>query len=151
MNEVVMIPPEEMGQLMNLYKERITSDPFLTDATRLAAKRHKVLASKKLPSGIKQAKVKLLGPKISRAIKKYKRGPLHSDIVDSPKEDQTKAFEELLKKILRGKPAAKISAYRCPTKKRNFQKWKSWVVLGSLINQEQEMPKKRTLRKRPTR
>ena len=102
MNEVMMIPPEEMGKLMNLYKERFTSDPLLTKATRLAAERHKVLESKKIPPGIKKARVKLLGPKISSALKKYKRGPLHSDIIDAPHEEQTKAFQQLLKAILKG-------------------------------------------------
>ena len=109
MNEVLMIPPEEMGKLMNLYKERFTGDPYLTKATRLAAESHKVLESKKIPPGIKKARVKMLAPKISGALRKYKKGPLNSDIIDAPHEEQTKAFQQLLKSILKGNKKKTIS------------------------------------------
>ena len=51
--------------------------------------------------------MKLLAPKISQAIKKYKKGPLHSDIMDAPKVDQAKEFQELLKTILKEKTQKK--------------------------------------------
>lgn len=103
-----MIPPEEMEVLMEKHAKRITSDPRLTKAARLSAIQEKVLRSPKIPLGIKQAKVKSLATKISKAVRRYKKGPLSSEIVDAPREEQTKAFEELLKKILRPRPTRAI-------------------------------------------
>ena len=105
MNEVVMIPPEEMQVLMNKHSQIITRDQNLTKAARLSAVQDKILHSK-LPAGIQKSKLKSLAPRVAATIKKYKKGPLTSGIVDASKEEQTRAFEELLKSILR-KPNSK--------------------------------------------
>lgn len=110
MNQVLMIPPEKLGNLTDIYKERITSDPTLTTATQLAATRHKLLKSKKIPPGIKQAKDKALGSTFNKVLRKYKQGPFGSNIAppaDSSEsiiqeDEQSKAFQRLLFNLLRG-------------------------------------------------
>lgn len=111
MNQVLMIPPEKLGKLTNLYKERITSDPTLTTATQLAATRHKVLANKKIPPAIKKVKVKALNSTFNKALRKYKEGPFTSNIppddtTDSiiQQDEQSKAFQKLLLNLMRGQP-----------------------------------------------
>lgn len=111
MNQVLMIPPEKLGKLTNLYKERITSDPTLTTATQLAATRHKVLTNKNIPPAIKKAKVKALNSTFNKVLQKYKQGPFTSsitpdDTTDSiiQQDEQRKAFQKLLLNLLRGQP-----------------------------------------------
>lgn len=114
MNQVLMIPPEKLGKLTNLYKERITSDPTLTTATQLAATRHKLLNNKNIPPAIKKAKVKALGSTFNKALQKYKQGPFTSNITPDDtadsiiqQDEQSKAFQKLLLKLLRGQPPTK--------------------------------------------
>ena len=109
MNQVLMIPPEKLGKLTNLYKERITNDPTLTTATQLAATRHKILANKNIPPAIKKVKVKALNSTFNKALQKYKEGPFTSNIApdDTPdsiiqQDEQSKAFQKLLLNLLRG-------------------------------------------------
>lgn len=111
MNQVLMIPPEKLGKLTNLYKERITNDPTLTTATQLAATRHKVLANKNIPPAIKKAKVKALNFTFNKALRKYKEGPFTSNIAPDDTSDsiiqqdeQSKAFQKLLLNLMRGQP-----------------------------------------------
>lgn len=111
MNQVLMIPPEKLGKLTNLYKERITSDPTLTTATKLAATRHKVLTDKNIPPAIKKVKVKALNSTFNKVLQKYKQGPFISNITpdDTPdsiirQDEQSKAFQKLLLKLMRGQP-----------------------------------------------
>lgn len=111
MNQVLMIPPEKLGKLTNLYKERITSDPTLTTATQLAATRHKVLANKKIPPAIKKVKVKALNSTFNKALRKYKEGPFTSNIAPDDttdsiiqQDEQSKAFQKLLLNLMRGQP-----------------------------------------------
>ena len=124
MNQVLMIPPEKLGKLTNLYKERITSDPTLTTATQLAATRHKVLANKNIPPAIKKAKVKALNSTFNKALRKYKEGPFTSNIVPDDttdsiirQDEQTKAFQKLLLNLMRGQPQTKAKK-KTTTKKR---------------------------------
>lgn len=132
MNEVLMIPPNEMGHLMNKYKERITSDPLLNNASKLSATRHKLLQSKRIPPGIKKARIKDLGSKIHHTIKRIKQGPFSSSTIVPPdtteeilnKEEQTKAFEQLLKTLLTNKPQPKAK----PITQKNTAKRKSTEV-----------------------
>ena len=115
MNQVLMIPPEKLGNLTNVYKERINSDPTLTTATQLAATRHKLLKNKKIPPGIKQAKDKALGSTFNKVLRKYKQGRFTSNITPPPdssesiiqEDEQRKAFQRLLLNLLRGQPAKK--------------------------------------------
>ena len=124
MNQVLMIPPEKLGKLTNLYKERITSDPTLTTATQLAATRHKVLANKNIPPAIKKVKVKALNSTFNKALRKYKEGPFTSsitpdDTTDSiiQQDEQSKAFQKLLLNLMRGQPQTKAKK-KTTTKKR---------------------------------
>lgn len=111
MNQVLMIPPEKLGKLTNLYKERINKDPTLTTATQLAATRHKVLANKNIPPAIKKAKVKALNSTFNKALQKYKEGPFTSNIAPDDttdsiiqQDEQSKAFQKLLLNLMRGQP-----------------------------------------------
>lgn len=124
MNQVLMIPPEKLGKLTNLYKERITSDPTLTTATQLAATRHKVLANKHIPPAIKKVKVKALNSTFNKALRKYKEGPFTSNITPDDttdsiirQDEQSKAFQKLLLNLMRGQPQTK-SKKKTTTKKR---------------------------------
>ena len=116
MNQVLMIPPNQMGNLKKLYKDRITSDSTLDTAAGLAATQHKILKDKSIPPGIKKTKVKALGSAFNKAVKKYRRGPFTSSIAPADSTDsllqedeQTKAFQKLLFNILRGQPSRKKS------------------------------------------
>ena len=111
MNQVLMIPPEKLGKLTNLYKERITTDPTLTTATQLAATRHKVLTNKNIPPAIKKAKVKALNSTFNKTLRKYKQGPFTNTITPEGgtdsiirQDEQTKAFQKLLLNLMRGQP-----------------------------------------------
>ena len=128
MNQVLMIPPEKLGKLTNLYKERITNDPTLTTATQLAATRHKVLANKNIPPAIKKAKVKALSSTFNKALRKYKEGPFTSTIAqdDSPdsiiqQDEQTKAFQKLLLNLMRGQPQTKAKKKTTTKKTRKTE------------------------------
>ena len=125
MNQVLMIPPEKLGKLTNLYKERITSDPTLTTATKLAATRHKVLTDKHIPPAIKKVKVKALNSTFNKVLQKYKQGPFNSNIPpdDSPdsiirQDEQSKAFQQLLLKLMRGQPRTTKKTTTTKKKKR---------------------------------
>ena len=114
MNEVLMIPPNQLGNLKKLYKERITRDSTLDTAAGLAAAQHKILKDKTIPPGIKKAKVKAVGSTLNRAVKKYRQGPFTSTITPDDTHDslvredeQSKAFQQLLFNILRGQPNKK--------------------------------------------
>ena len=132
MNQVLMIPPEKLGNLTNVYKERITSDPTLTTATQLAAARHKLLKNKKIPPGIKQAKDKALGSTFNKVLRKYKRGPFTSNITAPPdstdsiiqEDEQSKAFQRLLLNLLRGQQPAKKTVPKVIRKKSTTKKTK---------------------------
>lgn len=132
MNQVLMIPPEKLGNLTNVYKERITSDPTLTTATQLAATRHKLLKNKKIPPGIKQAKDKALGSTFNKVVRKYKRGPFTSNITAPPdstdsiiqEDEQSKAFQRLLLNLLRGQQPAKKTVPKVIRKKSTTKKTK---------------------------
>ena len=136
MNQVLMIPPEKLGNLPNLYKERITSDPTLTTATQLAATRHKLLKSKKIPPGIKQAKDKALGSTFNKVLRKYKQGPFGSNIpppLDSAEsiiqeDEQSKAFQRLLFNLLRGQLPKKPIPKKAVRKKSTTKKTKKIEV-----------------------
>ena len=124
MNQVLMIPPEKLGKLTNLYKERITSDPTLTTATQLAATRHKVLASKNIPPAIKKAKVKALNSTFNKALRKYKEGPFTSNIAPDDttdsiiqQDEQSKAFQKLLLNLMRGQPQTRKKSIMLPKTK----------------------------------
>ena len=138
-----MIPPEEMEVLMEKHAKRISSDPRLTKAARLSAIQEKVLRSPKIPPGIKQVKVKSLATKISKAVRQYKKGPLSSEIVDAPKEEQVKAFEELLKKILQPRPRPTRAIHLASKKKK-----KKNTELSKLIPSSDWIPYQTRIRTR---
>ena len=124
MNQVLMIPPEKLGKLTNLYKERITNDPTLTTATQLAATRHKVLANKNIPPAIKKAKVKALNSTFNKVLQKYKQGPFTSNITPDDttdsiiqQDEQSKAFQKLLLNLLRGQPQTRKTSIISPKTK----------------------------------
>lgn len=124
MNQVLMIPPEKLAKLTNLYKERITSDPTLTTATQLAATRHKVLANKNIPPAIKKGKVKALSSTFNKALRKYKEGPFTSNITPDDttdsiiqQDEQSKAFQKLLLNLMRGQPQTRKTSIIPPKTK----------------------------------
>lgn len=126
MNQVLMIPPEKLGKLTNLYNTRITSDPTLTTATQLAATRHKVLADKSISPAIKKAKVKALNSTFNKTLQKYKQGPFTSNIIsdhDNPdsiiqQDEQSKAFQKLLHLLLKGQTNKKAKTTTTTKKRR---------------------------------
>ena len=114
-----MIPPNQLGNLKKLYKERITRDSTLDTAAGLAATQHKILKDKSIPPGIKKAKVKAVGSTLNKTVKKYRQGPFSSTIAPDDTHDsllqedeQTKAFQKLLFNILRGQPSKKKPLYK---------------------------------------
>ena len=130
MNQVLMIPPEKLGKLTNLYKERITSDPTLTTATQLAATRHKVLANKHIPPAIKKVKVKALNSTFNKALRKYKEGPFTSNIAPDDttdsiiqQDEQSKAFQKLLLNLMRGQKKSTTKKTRKTEAEKLISDW----------------------------
>lgn len=149
-----MIPPDKLGNLTNLYKERITSDPTLTAATQLAATRHKLLTNKKVPSGIKQARVKALGSNFNKVLRKYKQGPFSSNTIPPDttqaiiqEDEQTKAFQRLLLNLMRGQPTKKrtipptAKAKRKPRKTEVQQLISDWLPYNTRTQRWQRQNK----------
>lgn len=129
MNQVLMIPPEKLGKLTNLYEKRITSDPTLTTATQLAATRHKVLANKHIPPAIKKTKVKALNSTFNKVLRKYREGPFTSNIAPDDttdsiiqQDEQSKAFQKLLLNLMRGKPQTRKTSIIPPKTKAKKKK-----------------------------
>ena len=58
MNEVVMVPAEELNRLSNYYQNKITESALLNKAGRLAAKQQLILEDKSIPDSLAVRMVK---------------------------------------------------------------------------------------------
>ena len=52
MNEVVMVPSEELNRLTNYYQGKITESALLNKAGRLAAEQQLILEDKSIPDSL---------------------------------------------------------------------------------------------------
>ena len=113
MEELLMVPPQQMEKLIQYYKGELTENALLNKAARTAAKRDIILNSK-LPASIIKAKVKPLSRELHHLTKRVRRGPvgglggqLEED--DDEEDDSlvTGPVEQVIKKIIKGTPAKK--------------------------------------------
>ena len=114
MEELLMVPSQQMEKLIQYYKGELTENALLNKAARTAAKRDIILNSK-LPSGIIKAKLKPLSRELHHLTKRVRRGPvgglggqLEED--DDDEEDDslvTGPVDQVIKKIIKGTPVKK--------------------------------------------
>ena len=112
MEEVLMVPPQQMEKLIQYYKGELTENALLNKAARTAAKRDIILNSK-LPAGIIKAKVKPLSRELHHLTKRVRQGPvggLGGQLEEEEEDDDslvTGPVEQVIKKIIKGTPAKK--------------------------------------------
>ena len=58
MNEVIMVPSEELNRLSNYYQGKITESALLNKAGRLAAEQQLILEDKSIPDSLAVRMVK---------------------------------------------------------------------------------------------
>ena len=103
MKEILMIPKQDMGQLMNTYKEQITSDPLLTKASRMAAERHVLLKDKTIPPSLKQTLAKPLSSNLRSLTKKIRHEEDLASTIANPNENkQETVVDKLIQQALKG-------------------------------------------------
>ena len=110
MEEVLMVPPQQMEKLIQYYKGELTENALLNKAARTAAKRDIILNSK-LPAGIIKAKRKPLSRGLHHLTKRVRRGSVGGlgGQLEEEEDDSlvTSPVEQVIKKIIKGTPAKK--------------------------------------------
>ena len=143
MEEVLMVPPQQMEKLIQYYKGELTENALLNKAARTAAKRDIILNSK-LPAGIIKAKVKPLSRELHHLTKRVRRGPVGGlggklEENDDEEDDSlvTGPVEQIIKKIIKGTHAKKKKSKLQPSRKHQQRQvhhqlpsqgflWKLW-------------------------
>ena len=69
MNEVVMVPSEELNRLSNYYQGKITESALLNKAGRLAAEQQLILEDKGIPNSLAVRMVKPMALEQGRLVK----------------------------------------------------------------------------------
>ena len=67
-----LVSPADMDRLVDHYKDSLMENSKLTQAARLAAKQHLLLASPDIPPATKKIWVKALGPAVRKATKRVR-------------------------------------------------------------------------------
>ena len=108
MEEVLMVPLEEMEKLVQFYKGELTENALLNKAATLAAQRDLLLKGK-LPAGIVNARVKPLFSELHHLTKRVRRGPVggmggQMEEGDGDEDDElfTGPMEQWIKKMIKG-------------------------------------------------
>ena len=70
-----MIPQKDLDQLIQHYKGELTENALLNKATKLAAKKHVLLADPQLPPAIVNAKPKRLSQELTKLTKRIRQFP----------------------------------------------------------------------------
>ena len=125
MEEVYMIPKNEMDKLIQYYKGELTENAQLTKAAKLAAEKH-VLLNSGLPPPIINAKTKPLSQelmKLTKRIRQFPGGVGPSGQGGIPGEDEeegdlvTGPVEQWLKQMIKGTPSTPKPTIASPSKK----------------------------------
>ena len=108
MEEVYMIPKNEMDKLIQYYKGELTENAQLTKVAKLAAEKH-VLLNSGLPPPVINAKTKPLSQelmKLTKRIRQFPGGVGPGGQGGIPDEDEEEGpVEQWLKQMIKGTPS----------------------------------------------
>ena len=125
MEEVYMIPKNEMDKLIQYYKGELTENAQLTKAAKLAAEKH-VLLNSGLPPPIINAKTKPLSQELMKLTKRIRQfpggvGPGGQGGIPGEDEEEgdlvTGPVEQWLKQMIKGTPSTPKPTIASPPKK----------------------------------
>ena len=74
MNEVVMVPTEELNRLSNYYQGKIPESALLNKAGRMAAEQQLILEDKSIPDSLAVRMVKPMALEQGRLVKRVRTG-----------------------------------------------------------------------------
>ena len=108
-----MIPQKDLDQLIQYYKGELTENALLNKAATLAAKKHVLLADRKLPPAIVNAKTKPLSQELTKLTKRIRQfpggagvgapgGPPGEDGEEEEGDLVTGPVEQWLKRMIKG-------------------------------------------------
>ena len=120
MNEVVMVPAEELNQLSNYYQNKITESALLNKARRLAAEQQLILEDKSIPDSFTVRMVKPMALEQGRLVKRVRTGtdqPPTYEGIEEPEGMADAPIERLLKDILK-KQAPEVIEIELPATKK---------------------------------
>ena len=115
MEEVYMIPQQELDQLVQYYKGELTENALLNKAANLAAQKHVLLSQPNLPASVANAKTKPIIrelTKLTRRLRQFPGGmgaPGGAPGDDEEREDEegdlvTGPVEQWLNRMIKGTP-----------------------------------------------
>ena len=116
MDEVYMIPHEDLEQLIQYYKGELTENALLNKAATLAAKKHVLLADPQLPPALVNAQTKPLSQELTNLTKRIRQCPGGVGVGapggppgEEGEEDEgylvTGPVEQWLKRMIKGSPS----------------------------------------------
>ena len=103
MNEVIMVPSEELNQLSNYSQGKITESALLNKAGRLAAEQQLILEDKSIPDSLAVRMVKPMALQQGRLVKRVRTGtaqPAKYEGTEEPEGMADAPIERLLKDIV---------------------------------------------------
>ena len=127
MNEVIMVPSEELNRLSNYYQGKITESALLNKAGRLAAEQQLILEDKSIPDSLAVRMVKPMALQQGRLVKRVRTGtaqPAKHEGIEEPEGMADAPIERLLKDIVKKKEpeVIEIEADKPVVKKKSLKK-----------------------------
>ena len=126
MNEVVMVPTEELNWLSNYYQGKITESALLNKAGRMAAEQQLILEDKSIPDSLAVRMVKPMALEQGRLVKRVRTGtaqPASYEGIEEPEGMVDAPIERLLKDIIKKQTPEVIEVESdAPTKKTSVKK-----------------------------
>jgi len=126
MDEVYMIPHQDLDQLIQYYKGELTENALLNKAATLAAKKHVLLSDPQLPPALVNAQTKPLSQELTKLTKRLRQFPGGVGVGapgGPPGEDEeegdlvTGPVEQWLKRMIKGSPSTPKPPITPTTKK----------------------------------
>ena len=127
MDEVYMIPHQDLQQLIQYYKGELTENALLNKAATLAAKKHVLLANPQLPPALVNAQTKPLSQELTKLTKRIRQFPGGVGVGAPgapPGEEEEEAgdlvtgpVEQWLKRMIKGSPSTPKPTITPATKK----------------------------------
>ena len=111
MDEVMMVPVQELKRLQDYYKGQMTENALLNKAGRLAAEEHLILKDKRIPDSMAIKMTKPLSSEQGRLVKRIrtgKTGPMTFRGTEEPEGMVDAPIERLLKEIIKKEPPAPV-------------------------------------------
>ena len=127
MDEVYMIPHQDLEHLIQYYKGELTENALLNKAATLAAKKHVLLANPQLPPALVNAQTKPLSQELTKLTKRIRQFPGGVGVGapgGPPGEEEEEAgdlvtgpVEQWLKRMIKGSPSTPKRPITPTTKK----------------------------------